>query len=162
MFFNCLPNPVKNPVLASDRMFPMEYKIANFLGTVQKTLDNAEHAKPNAAQKANPYMRCSKVMFAHDVYSSRTSTGVSGALGSIPALRARERALVSPLRASRERRQRARPTIDPSSASRHIHIFRVVVSRASPRVDEDAHQADFIDPFLHHARHRASSDAGEE
>jgi hypothetical protein len=50
---------------------------------------------PNSAQNANPYMRCSYDMLAHDVYSSSTSAGVSGSLGSMPALRERTHRTVS-------------------------------------------------------------------
>tara|TARA_B100000073_G_scaffold343462_1_gene348342 strand:+ start:294 stop:818 length:525 start_codon:yes stop_codon:yes gene_type:complete len=76
-------------VLASDNTFPIEYSVANFVGLVQNALESAEHMTPNSAQNANPYMRCSYDMLAHDVYSSSTSVAVSGSLGSMPALRER-------------------------------------------------------------------------
>lgn len=74
-------------MLASDNTFPIEYSVANFVGLVQNALESAEHMTPNSAQNANPYMRCSYDMLAHDVYSSSTSVAVSGSLGSMPALR---------------------------------------------------------------------------
>lgn len=115
-------------------MFPIEYRVANFVGRVQNTLESAEHMTPKSAQNANPYMRCSYDMLAHDVYSSSTSTGVSGWLGSIPALRAHA-----------------------TSSSEHSSVFIVIFIHASSRilvvVVAHAHQADFIDPFLHHVRH---------
>jgi hypothetical protein len=122
-------------------MFPIEYRVANFVGRVQNTLESAEHMTPKSAQNANPYMRCSYDMLAHDVYSSSTSTGVSGWLGSMPALRAHA-----------------------TSSSAHASVFIVIFIRASSRprasspvlvVVAHAHQADFIDPFLHHGRHES-------
>lgn len=74
-------------MLASDNTFPIEYSVANFVGLVQNALESAEHMTPNSAQNANPYMRCSYDMLAHDVYSSSTSVAVSGSLGSMPAIR---------------------------------------------------------------------------
>lgn len=92
-------------MLASDNMFPIEYRVANFVGRVQNTLESAEHMTPKSAQNANPYMRCSYDMLAHDVYSSSTSTGVSGWLGSMPALRAH-----------------ATSSIERPLVSRHLHL----------------------------------------
>lgn len=133
-------------MLASDNTFPIEYSVANFVGLVQNALESAEHMTPNSAQNANPYMRCSYDMLAHDVYSSSTSVGVSGSLGSMPALRER----TAPHRqSSRISHHASRITLDRPIPSRR----RVVVASLSS--SSRVHQADFIDALLHRVRHRA-------
>lgn len=134
-------------MLASDNTFPIEYSVANFVGLVQNALESAEHMTPNSAQNANPYMRCSYDMLAHDVYSSSTSVAVSGSLGSMPALRERTHRTVIH-QSSVISHQSSRIHAIASSSRR----LRVVSSRAS---SSRAHQADFIDALLHRVRHRA-------
>ncbi len=117
-------------MLASDNTFPIEYSVANFVGLVQNALESAEHMTPNSAQNANPYMRCSYDMLAHDVYSSSTSVGVSGSLGSMPALRER----TARHRQSSRISHHASPSTVPShrvvaSSSRHSRRRRAYIRR---------------------------------
>ena len=89
IFLACRANPVKNPVEPNDKMFPMEYNNANFIGCIHNNEDRKEQMRPMPAQQAKPYNRCSyvKSMQIEPVSSSSIPDGVSGCDGWIPALR---------------------------------------------------------------------------
>ena len=83
IFLACRANPVKNPVEPNDKMFPMEYNNANFIGCIHNNEDRKEQMRPMPAQQAKPYNGCSyvKSMQIEPVSSSSIPDGVSGCDG---------------------------------------------------------------------------------
>lgn len=80
---SCAKNPVRKPVLPSDKMFPIVYKMANLVGLSHIRLERKEQKTPALTQIANPYRRCMRESSKQSLSSSSSGGGSDGSMPTI-------------------------------------------------------------------------------